>query len=98
MQYRIGTVNVTNGSEIVEGIGTDFPANVHVGDHFKIAGENAIYNINAVNPGPGVQQITISPYMQARPRSAQFTRSGATGLPSWAWPRSTPVMRTGRFG
>lgn len=47
-QYRIGTVNVANGSATVIGHGTAFVANVTIGDSFKVFGINVIYSIDSI--------------------------------------------------
>lgn len=47
-QYKTGTASVTNGSDTVTGVGTQWLANVQVGNSFKFQGENAVYNVNAV--------------------------------------------------
>lgn len=57
-QYRTGTVAVTNNSTSVVGTGTAFLTNAVVGNTFKVAGINAIYQIIAVVSDT---QITISP-------------------------------------
>jgi len=59
MQYKIGTVNLTNGSTTVAGNSTTFQGNVKVGDSFKVSGENAIYQVIAVHVT--LQQFTIAP-------------------------------------
>lgn len=48
MQYKTGTVAVTNGSQEVIGTGTLWRNNVKVGDFFKIVGEATYYEIGAV--------------------------------------------------
>jgi len=47
-QYIIGTVDVTNGSQDVVGIGTEWNTYAHVGDLFKVSGINTIYEIGVV--------------------------------------------------
>ena len=48
MQYKSGTVSVTNDSQEVTGSGTLWRNNVNVGDFFKIVGESTFYEISAV--------------------------------------------------
>ena len=57
-QYKTGTANVVNGSEIVTGNGTKWLANATVGNSFKLKGINAVYSIISVD---GDEQIKISP-------------------------------------
>jgi hypothetical protein len=47
-QYRIGTVNVSNGTTTVLGIGTSWVGNVGVGSIFKIEGIRTSYEIDSV--------------------------------------------------
>ena len=47
-QYITGTVDVTNGSQNVVGIGTEWTTYINVGDSFKVEGINTIYEIGAV--------------------------------------------------
>lgn len=56
-QYKIGTVNVINGSPIITGFTTEWLANVQVGNLFKIKGENVIYIIASVDTDT---QLTLS--------------------------------------
>lgn len=56
--YKIGSVSLTNGSNIITSIGTLFLANVKAGDDFKVAGENAEYNVISVDSDT---QIKIAP-------------------------------------
>lgn len=58
MQYRQFTVNLTNGSTTVTGNLTKFLGNVVVGYSFKRKGENAVYQITAVNSDTS---LSISP-------------------------------------
>lgn len=58
MQYKVGTVSVTNGSNVVTGASTAFIGNASVGDSFKVYAENAIYQVIAVDSDT---QIKISP-------------------------------------
>lgn len=48
-QYKIGTVTVTNGSNIVTGSGTLWLANVSVGDWFKIDDIATIYQVSTID-------------------------------------------------
>lgn len=48
-QYKIGTVTVTNGSNVVTGSGTLWSTNVFLGNSFNISLEDAIYSILAIN-------------------------------------------------
>lgn len=57
MQYKIGTVSVTNASNVVTGTNTKFLNNVSVGNTFKISGENVIYQVAIVNSDT---QLTLS--------------------------------------
>lgn len=56
--YKTGTVSVTNSSNVITGNGTLFLANVKVGGDFKVAGENAEYNVISVDSN---LQFKISP-------------------------------------
>jgi len=56
-QYQTGTVNVTNGSNVVTGSGTAWDVNVAAGDLFKVSGEAAIYEIASVD---SATQITLT--------------------------------------
>ena len=56
--YSTGTVTATNDSNTITGLSTLFVANVKVGDDFKVTGENAEYNIIAVDSD---LQIKIAP-------------------------------------
>ena len=56
-QYKIGTVTVVNGSNIVTGDGTVWLANISVGDWFKIDDISTIYQIASVDSDI---QITLS--------------------------------------
>lgn len=47
-QYQTGTVSVTNGSQTVTGLGTEWLANVSVGDVFKINGVNITVAVGAI--------------------------------------------------
>ena len=57
-QYKLGTISITNGTNIVTGASTQFLANVAVGNSFKVSGVNALYNVIAVDSDT---QIRISP-------------------------------------
>jgi len=57
MQYKIGTVDVTNASATVVGYNTLWLANVQAGDSFKIRGENVIYTVASVDTNT---QLTLS--------------------------------------
>ncbi len=47
-QYRIGTVDVTNGSKTVIGHGTVFLTKVSVADSFKVASIDSIYSVGLI--------------------------------------------------
>ncbi len=49
MQYKQGTVTVTNGSNIITGSGTAWLANVGVGDWFKVDDIATIYQVASVD-------------------------------------------------
>jgi len=57
-QYKLGTISITNGTNVVTGVATQFLANVAVGNSFKVYGVNALYSIIAVDSDT---QIRISP-------------------------------------
>ena len=57
MQYKTGTVSVTNGSQIVTGSGTLWLANVVVGALFTVQGDNVTYTIASVDTD---LQITLN--------------------------------------
>jgi len=57
-QYKLGTISITNGTNVVTGSSTQFLANVAVGNSFKVAGVNALYSVIAVDSDT---QIRISP-------------------------------------
>lgn len=48
MQYRVGTVEVTQGSPIVVGTGTLFSTNIKAGDLFKLLTDSIAYTILSV--------------------------------------------------
>jgi len=48
-QYKAGTVEVVNASNVVTGSGTEWLDNAAVGNSFLISGEDAVYSITAVN-------------------------------------------------
>jgi len=48
MQYKVGTVNVTNGSPNVVGVGTEFVANINAGDFFIRVGDLPVYDVASV--------------------------------------------------
>jgi len=48
-QYTVGSVSVTNGSQIVTGAGTLWLANVTAGDLFTIQDSGVTYQVGAVN-------------------------------------------------
>ena len=56
--YKTGTVNVTNGSATVTGVGTAFVANVKVGEAFRLQGGSVSYEITAIVSDT---QLTITP-------------------------------------
>jgi len=47
--YNVGTVTVTNGSNVVTGYGTSFSANVSVGDRFIRLGDAVWYTVSSVD-------------------------------------------------
>lgn len=57
MQYRTGTVTVTNGSAVVTGSGTSWLTYVSAGSLFKKQSTNVIYDIASVDSNT---QITLS--------------------------------------
>lgn len=57
MQYKTGTVSVTNGSAIVTGTGTSWLAEITAGDLFTVAGDNVPYTVGSVASDT---QITLS--------------------------------------
>ena len=57
-QYQVGTASVTQGTNIVTGVGTSWLSKVSVGDTFKVYGVAAIYGIISVDSDT---QIKISP-------------------------------------
>ena len=57
-QYKLGTISITNGTNVVTGVSTQFLANVVVGNSFKVSGVNALYNVIAVDSDT---QVRISP-------------------------------------
>lgn len=57
MQYKTGTVSVTNGSAVVTGAGTSWLSEVEVGDGFIIRGIAATYDIASVDSNT---QLTLS--------------------------------------
>ncbi|GEM_PF-3793346 len=60
MQYRTGTVTVTNGSNVVAGTGTAWLGQVEDGDLFFVAGDNVVYEVSSV---PANGSLTLStPY------------------------------------
>lgn len=50
-------VDVTNGSNVVTGVGTQFLANVQVGNAFTVIGDGVVYDISSV---VNDTQITLS--------------------------------------
>lgn len=56
-QYKIGTVNVTNGSAVVVGVDTEWLANAAIGDIFMVLGDNTPYDIASVDTD---LQVTLS--------------------------------------
>lgn len=70
MQYKSGTVSVTNGSNIVSGFGTTWLANVQPGQGFKIAGDDSVYTVAAVSAD---YQLQLSaPYEGATASDQQY--------------------------
>jgi len=57
-QYKLGTISITNGTNVVTGVSTQFLANVAVGNSFKVYGVNALYSVIAVDSDT---QVRISP-------------------------------------
>ena len=57
MQYKIGTVSVTNGSQIVTGLGTLWLANLVAGALFTIPGDNVTYEVATVDSDT---QVTLN--------------------------------------
>jgi len=69
-QYKLGTISITNGTNVVTGVSTQFLANVAVGNSFKVYGVNALYSVIAVDSDT---QIRISPnYAGATVSGAQY--------------------------
>ncbi len=56
-QYKTGTVSVTNGSQVVTGVGTSWLAEVSNGDLFTRPGDNAWYEVGSVDSDG---QITLT--------------------------------------
>src|SRR4030066_2484004 len=48
MQYKTGTVTVTNGDATVTGLGTLFVANIAAGAVFKVDGDTATYVVGSI--------------------------------------------------
>ena len=63
MQYKEGTVSVTNGSQDVVGTNTYWRNNIKVGDFFKIVGESEYYEIASVTDDTHLSLTT--PYQGA---------------------------------
>lgn len=73
--YRAGTVNLTNGSPVVTGVGTVWSgANTHAGDVF-IAPDGQLYEITSVD---SINQIQIKPY---NPTLTGYQGVSANGQP-----------------
>ena len=68
-QYQIGTIDITNGSNIVTGNGTYWLMNIKTGDSFMVVGVNAHYQVASINSDT---QITLSKNW------ADFSLLGAT--------------------
>lgn len=49
MQYTDGTVEVTNGSNVVTGTGTQWATEIATGHLFTVVGDGVTYQISAVN-------------------------------------------------
>ncbi len=59
-QYKAGTATAVNGSPVVSGSGTQWLANVQVGDSFVMAGVSLVYDVASVDSDT---QITLTaPY------------------------------------
>ena len=71
MQYKTGTVDVTNGSATVTGNSTAFLTNVSVGDDFLRTSDGVVYDIAAVVSDT---QITLSvPYQGVTGSAVTYT-------------------------
>jgi hypothetical protein len=62
-QYKIGTVNATKGSNQVQGLGTNFLANVSAGSMFSIPGTGLQYTIGSVDSD--TQLSLVGTFLQA---------------------------------
>jgi len=58
-QYKTGTVTVTNGSNVVTGSGTEWLANISVGDWFKVDDRSPIYQIASVDSNTQIE-LTVN--------------------------------------
>lgn len=68
MQYKIGTVTTTNGSQVITGVGTLWLANIVSGALFTVPGDNVTYEIASVDTDT---QVTLS---------ANYAGTGAAGV------------------
>ena len=69
-QYKTGSVNVTNGSVTVVGVGTAFLINVAIGNSIKVAGIDVTYQVASVLAD---DQLTLSaPYQGATANNAAY--------------------------
>jgi hypothetical protein len=86
-QYRLGTVNVTNGSPVVAGAGTQWAANVTANDLFEIQGEGVWYKILSVDSDI---QITLTTNYVGTTKTAQQNAIQRDFTPTNAFP--TPAF------
>lgn len=71
MQYKTGTVDVTNGSSIVTGVGTSWMNEVEAGDLFTVASSGVFYQVAAVNNNNELE--LSSPYAGATESGVSYT-------------------------
>lgn len=87
MQYAVGTVNVTNGSPNVVGVGTVWLANAAPGDLFTIRKTGVVYEIGSVSSDTGL--VLTAPFGGTTNTGLEYTISRSF-TPIWKIPFPEP--------
>lgn len=87
MQYAVGTVNVTNGSPNVVGVGTVWLANAAPGDLFTIRKTGVVYEIGSVSTDTGL--VLTAPFGGVNGTALEYTISRSF-TPIWKIPFPEP--------
>lgn len=100
--YQAGTVNMTNNSAAVVGVGTAFVANVTAGDGFLISGETIYYTVLSITDDTHLTLSVVYAGVTGNGKAYQISRDWTVNLglaeiqpgdPNWPYLLTQKVIR-----